>query len=155
MRLSSLPFTLETALQTVRSIEDGYNGRDPGALLPLYTIDCQWRVRAEFIWGRDQIQNYLARKWRRDLEYRAASELWAFGDDRIALRFIYEYHNDSGSWFRAYGNESLLFSSNGLISRRISSINEHPIEPFERKLVWPLGRRPDEHLGPVDLDFGA
>jgi nuclear transport factor 2 (NTF2) superfamily protein len=154
MSLPALPLTLESALATVRFMEDGYNGCDPASLLPLYAIDCQWRVRAEFVWGRDQIRNFLARKWRRELEYRAVGDLWAFHENRLSICFVYEYRDDSGSWFRAYGNDNLSFLPSGLIGQRTVSVNEHPIERFDRRLIWPLGPKPADYGSAIDLGFG-
>lgn len=145
------PFTQETAIQKVRLAEDAWNGRDPQKVALAYTPDSQWRNRAEFIHGRAEIEAFLTRKWSSELEYRLIKELWAFGDNRIAVRFAYEYHNDSGHWFRAYGNENWEFSPDGLMQRRIASINDYPIQTEDRKYHWPLGRRPDDHPGLSEL----
>lgn len=145
------PFTRETAQQKVRIAEDGWNGRDPQRVALAYTTDSQWRNRAEFPRGREQIIEFLQRKWARELDYRLIKELWAYEDNRIAVRFAYEYHDDSGHWFRAYGNENWEFDTDGLMRLRIASINEHPIAEGERKLHWPLGRRPDDHAGLSEL----
>lgn len=141
------PFTEATAIQKVRAAEDGWNGRDPVRVALAYTEDGAWRNRAEFLRGRAEIAAFLARKWARELDYRLVKELWTFGGDRIAVRFAYEYHDDSGTWFRAHGNENWLFAADGLMARRLASINEHPIAASDRLLHWPLGRRPDEHPG--------
>ena len=138
------PFTEATAIQKVRMAEDGWNGRDPGKVALAYTPDSQWRNRAEFIHGRAEIEAFLTRKWAKELDYRLTKELWTFAGNRIAVRFAYEYHDDSGQWFRAYGNENWEFDEDGLMQRRLASINEHPIKEAERKFHWPLGRRPDD-----------
>ena len=145
------PFTAETARQKVRLAEDAWNGRDPARVALAYTPDSQWRNRAEFINGRAEIEAFLTRKWRRELDYRLIKELWTFGANRIAVRFAYEYHDDSGNWFRAYGNENWEFDDNGLMRRRIASINDLPIAENERLYRWPLGRRPDDHPRLSDL----
>ncbi len=145
------PFTEETARQKVRAAEDAWNGRDPERVATAYTPDSAWRNRTEFLVGREAIANFLRRKWARELDYRLIKELWTFGGDRIAVRFAYEYHDDSGNWFRAYGNENWEFAPNGLMRRRIASINDLPIEAAARKFHWPLGRRPDDHPGLGDL----
>ncbi|WP_458068743.1 nuclear transport factor 2 family protein [Rhodanobacter sp. BL-MT-08] len=138
------PFTEATAIQKVRMAEDGWNGRDPAKVALAYTPDSQWRNRAEFIHGRAEIEAFLTRKWAKELDYRLTKELWTFAGNRIAVRFAYEYHDDSGQWFRAYGNENWEFDEEGLMRRRLASINEHPIKEAERKFHWPLGRRPDD-----------
>ena len=145
------PFTEETATQKVRMAEDAWNGRDPAKVALAYTPDSTWRNRAEFLNGRAEIEAFLTRKWNRELDYRLIKELWTFGGNRIAVRFAYEYHDDSGNWFRAYGNENWEFDENGLMRRRIASINDHPIAENDRKFRWPLGRRPDDHPGLSDL----
>lgn len=145
------PFTRETAVQKVRSAEDGWNSRNPEKVSQAYTPDSRWRNRAEFINGRDEIVAFLTRKWRRELDYRLIKELWAFDANRIAVRFAYESHDDSGNWFRSYGNENWEFDDNGLMSVRHASINDLPVAESERKFHWPLGRRPDEHPGLSDL----
>jgi hypothetical protein len=147
------PFTAETAAQKVRLAEDGWNSRDPAKCALAYTPDSIWRNRAEFITGRAAIEAFLARKWNRELDYRLIKELWAFTDNRIAVRFAYEWHDDSGSWFRSYGNENWEFDDDGLMRRRIASINDAPIAETDRKYHWPLGRRPDDHPGLSDLGF--
>jgi nuclear transport factor 2 (NTF2) superfamily protein len=145
------PFTLETATQKVRLAEDGWNTRDPERVSLAYTIDSRWRNRAEFPVGRQQIVAFLSKEWIRELDYRLIKELWAFRENRIAVRFAYEYHDDSGNWFRAYGNENWEFDEQGLMYARHASINELPIVASERKFFWPLGRRPDDHPGLSDI----
>ena len=145
------PFTKETATQKVRMAEDAWNGRDPAKVALAYTPDSKWRNRAEFLDGRAEIEAFLTRKWNRELDYRLIKELWTFDGNRIAVRFAYEYHDDSGNWFRAYGNENWEFDENGLMRRRIASINDLPIGESDRKFRWPLGRRPDDHPGLSDL----
>ena len=141
------PFTFESATQKVRLAEDAWNTRDPARVALAYTPDSRWRNRAEFIEGRTQIEAFLTRKWRRELDYRLIKELWAFRDNRIAVRFAYEWHDDSGNWFRSYGNENWEFDAQGLMAVRIASINDLPIAADDRKYLWPVGRRPDEHPG--------
>jgi len=145
------PFTHETATQKVRMAEDAWNTRDPEGVALAYTPDSRWRNRAEFPVGREQIVAFLKRKWTRELDYRLIKELWTFGAERIAVRFAYEFRDDAGQWFRAYGNENWEFDANGLMRRRLASINDLPITPSERKFHWPLGRRPDDHPGLSDL----
>jgi len=149
------PFTRESAIQKVRLAEDGWNSRDPEKVALAYTPDSRWRNRAEFINGRDEIVAFLARKWGRELDYRLIKELWAFADDRIAVRFAYEWYDDwrdgSGQWFRSYGNENWEFDAAGLMRLRHASINDLPIAEADRKYRWPLGRRPDDHPGLSDL----
>lgn len=145
------PFTGETSSQKIRMAEDAWNTRDPERVALAYTVDCTWRNRAEFITGREAIVQLLQRKWARELDYRLIKELWAFDGARIAVRFAYECHDDSGNWFRSYGNENWEFDENGLMSCRIASINDLPIEESERKYHWPLGRRPDDHSGLSEL----
>ncbi len=145
------PFTLETARQKVRAAEDAWNTRDAARVALAYTEGSHWRNRAEFLHGRAEIEAFLRRKWSRELEYRLIKELWTFAGNRIAVRFAYEYHDDSGNWFRAYGNENWQFDADGLMELRIASINDLPIQAAERKLHWPLGRRPDDALGLSDL----
>ena len=147
------PFTEQTATEKVRLAEDGWNGRDPAKVALAYTADSHWRNRAEFITGRAAIEAFLTRKWARELDYRLIKELWIFGGHRIAVRFAYEFHDDSGTWFRAYGNENWEFDADGLMRRRIASINEHPITGSDRKFHWPLGRRPDDHPGLSTFGF--
>ena len=145
------PFTRETAVQKVRAAEDGWNGRNPAKVAQAYTPDTVWRNRAEFPVGREQVQALLERKWARELDYRLIKELWAFTENRIAVRFAYEWHDDAGNWFRSYGNENWEFDEQGLMARRFASINDLPIKAEDRKFYWPLGRRPDEHPGLSDL----
>jgi uncharacterized protein len=141
------PFTQETAVQKVRLAEDGWNSRNPGKLSLAYTLDSRWRNRAEFLHGSEQIVAFLSRKWARELDYRLIKELWSFHENRIAVRFAYEYHDDSGNWFRAYGNENWEFDEQGLMATRYASINDLVITEADRKFRWPLGRRPDGHPG--------
>ena len=145
------PFTADSAAAKVRAAEDGWNSRDPERVALAYTADSQWRNRAEFITGRVAIAAFLAGKWARELDYRLIKELWAFHDDRIAVRFAYEWRDDSDNWFRSYGNENWSFDERGLMRRRIASINDLPIAEASRKFRWPLGRRPDDHAGLSDL----
>jgi uncharacterized protein len=145
------PFTRETAIQKVRLAEDGWNSRDAEKVSLAYTVDSRWRNRSEFVNGRSEIVAFLTRKWRKELEYRLIKELWAFDGDRIAVRFAYEWKDDSGNWYRSYGNENWEFDSDGLMRARFASINDLPIQEPERKYHWPLGRRPDDHPGLSDL----
>ena len=147
------PFTRETAAQKVRMAEDGWNNRDPEKVALAYTIDSQWRNRAEFPVGREQIIAFLKRKWDSEYEYKLIKELWTFDGNRIAVRFAYEWHNESNEWFRSYGNENWEFNQNGLMRRRYASINDLPIKEVERKFHWPQGRRPDNHPGLSDLEL--
>ena len=139
------PFTPDTAAQKVRMAEDAWNTRDPSRVALAYTGDSRWRNRVEFLHGRDAIHAFLVRKWARELDYRLIKELWAFAGNRIAVRFAYEWHDDSRHWFRSYGNENWEFDEHGLMRIRIASINDLPIAQSERKYHWPLGRRPDDH----------
>jgi uncharacterized protein len=145
------PFTRESAIQKVRLAEDSWNSRDPGKVALAYAIDSRWRNRSEFTSGRTEIIAFLARKWSRELDYRLVKELWAFTVNRIAVRFAYEWHDDSGHWYRSYGNENWEFSDDGLMTSRFASINDLPISESDRKYHWPLGRRPDDHPGLSDL----
>jgi nuclear transport factor 2 (NTF2) superfamily protein len=145
------PFTPETAAQKVRSAEDAWNSRDPARVALAYTVDSRWRNRAEFVTGREEIVAFLARKWGRELDYRLIKEVWAFGGERIAVRFAYEWHDDSGSWFRSYGNENWEFDEHGLMRVRHASINDVPIAEADRRYRWPLGPRPADHPGLTDL----
>lgn len=145
------PFTRETAIQKVRLAEDAWNTREPERVALAYTVDSVWRNRAEFLSGREEIVKFLRRKWAKELDYRLIKEMWAFTEARIAVRFAYEWHDDAGTWFRAYGNENWEFDGNGLMRRRIASINDLPIAEADRKYRWPLGRRPDGHPGLTDL----
>lgn len=145
------PFTRETAIQKVRLAEDGWNSRDPEKVSLAYSPDSRWRNRAEFISGRQEIIAFLKRKWAKEQDYRLTKELWAFESNRIAVRFAYEWHDDSGNWFRSYGNENWEFGEDGLMRLRLASINDLPIYESERKYNWPLGRRPDDHPGLTEL----
>ena len=145
------PFDRESALRKVRLAEDAWNTRDPEKVSMAYTMDSVWRNRAECLAGRPAIVQFLARKWARELDYRLIKELWAFHENRIAVRFAYEWHDDSGQWFRSYGNENWEFDRNGLMARRLASINDLPVRDTDRKYFWPLGRRPDDHRGLSDL----
>lgn len=145
------PFTRETAIQKVRMAEDGWNSRAPEKVAQAYSMDSWWRNRAEFIQGRRAIVEFLTRKWKKELDYRLIKELWAFDGSRIAVRFAYEWHDDSGNWFRSYGNENWDFDENGLMHHRHACINDVPIQESERKFHWPLGRRPEDHPGLSDL----
>lgn len=141
------PFTDETAAVKARAAEDAWNSRDPARVALAYTPDSRWRNRAEFITGRGEIEAFLTRKWLRELDYRLIKEVWAHAGNRIAVRFVYEYRDDSGNWFRAYGNENWQFDADGLMERRYASINDHPITEGKRLFRWPLGTRPQEHPG--------
>jgi nuclear transport factor 2 (NTF2) superfamily protein len=146
------PFTTaEDAARKIRLAEDAWNSRDPVRVSLAYTQDSHWRNRAEFITGREEIVAFLTRKWQRELDYRLIKELWAFTGDRIAVRFAYEWHDDSGNWVRSYGNENWQFDANGLMRRRHASINDVPLRPEERLFHWPSGRRPDDHPSLSDL----
>jgi nuclear transport factor 2 (NTF2) superfamily protein len=141
------PFTAETAAQKVRMAENAWNTRNPEKVALAYTVDSKWRNRSEFFEGREAIVAFLTRKWNKELDYRLIKELWAFRDNRIAVRFAYEWHDDSGNWFRSYGNENWEFDEAGYMRLRIASINDLPIRESERKYRWPLGPRPDDHPG--------
>lgn len=145
------PFTLETAILKVRKAEDGWNSRDPQKVCLAYTLDSKWRNRSEFVNGREQIVQFLTRKWQKELDYRLIKELWAFGGSRIAVRFAYESHDASGQWFRSYGNENWEFDKDGVMHHRYACINDLPIKESERLFHWPLGRRPNEHPGLTEL----
>ena len=149
------PFTAKSAAEKVRLAEDGWNSRDPERVAQAYTLDNRWRNRNEFPRGRDEIEAFLPRKWAREQDYRLIKELWAFLDNRIAVRFAYEWHDDGGLWFRSYGNENWEFDEHGLMRLRLASINDLPITESERKYHWPLGRRPDDHpsLGDLGLSY--
>lgn len=147
------PFDEHTAAQKVRLAEDAWNTRDPMRVSLAYTPDSVWRNRSEFLVGRDAIQEFLVRKWNKELDYRLIKEVWAFHKNRIAVRFAYEWHDDSGNWFRSYGNENWEFDEGGYMRRRIASINDLPISEAARKYRWPLGRRPDDHPGLSLLDL--
>lgn len=139
------PFSAETAAQKVRLAEDAWNSRDPARVALGYTVDSRWRNRAEFVIGREEIMEFLSRKWVRELDYRLIKEVWAYTDNRIAVRFAYEWHDDAGNWYRAYGNENWQFNAEGLMELRHASINDLPIQESDRKFDWPLGRRPDDY----------
>jgi uncharacterized protein len=145
------PFTRATATQKVRLAEDGWNSRDPGKVALAYSLNSRWRNRAEFVTGRQNIIAFLSRKWAKELDYRLIKELWAFGDNRIAVRFAYEWHDEADNWFRSYGNENWEFDDDGLMRLRFACINDLSIKESERKYRWPLGRRPDDHPGLSDL----
>ncbi|MDO9419319.1 MAG: nuclear transport factor 2 family protein [Herminiimonas sp.] len=145
------PFTRETALQKIRGAEDGWNSRDPERVSLVYSLDTKWRNRAEFVTNRAEARAFLERKWAKELDYRLIKELWAFTDNRIAVRYAYEWHDDSGNWFRSYGNENWEFNADGLMTNRYACINDMPIKESDRKFHWPLGRRPDDHPGLSDL----
>ncbi|MCQ1573521.1 nuclear transport factor 2 family protein [Neorhizobium galegae] len=147
------PFTPETAVEKVRLAEDGWNSRDPARVALAYTVDSYWRNRAEFVEGREAIVGFLTRKWLRELDYRLVKELWSFRENRIAVRFAYEWHDDGGNWFRSYGNENWEFDEHGLMRRRLASVNDAPIREAERRFHWPLGRRPDDHPNLSALGF--
>jgi hypothetical protein len=145
------PFTRETAIQKVRLAEDGWNSRNPEKVALAYTPDSRWRNRTEFVNGRDEIVQFLDRKWKKELDYRLIKELWAVDGNRIAVRYAYEWHDDSGNWFRTFGNENWEFDEHGLMQRRYACLNDMPIVAADRKFHWPLGRRPDDHPGLSDL----
>lgn len=145
------PFTRETAILKVRTAEDNWNSRNPERVALGYSVDSRWRNRAEFLNGRPEIIAFLARKWAKELDYRLIKELWAFDGSRIAVRFAYEWHDDSGGWYRSYGNENWEFNDDGLMRLRFASINDLPIRDGDRKYHWPLGRRPDDHRGLTEL----
>jgi nuclear transport factor 2 (NTF2) superfamily protein len=145
------PFTRESAIEKARLAEDGWNSRDPEKVALAYTEDTYWRNRAEFLHGRHQVVGFLRRKWDRELDYRLIKELWAFHENRIAVRYAYEWHDDNGHWYRSYGNENWEFDQHGLMQRRFACINDLPIKEADRKFHWPLGRRPDDHPGLSEL----
>ncbi|MFF3687921.1 DUF1348 family protein [Streptomyces sp. NPDC002187] len=147
------PFTRETAVEKVRLAEDGWNSRDPEKVALAYSEDSRWRNRAEFITGRQDIVRFLCRKWKRELDYRLIKELWAFDGSRIAVRFAYEWHDDSGQWYRSHGNENWDFGEDGLMRVRHACINDMPIAESDRAFHWPLGRRPDDHPGLSGFGF--
>lgn len=145
------PFTLDSATLKVRLAEDAWNSRDPDRVAMVYTADTRWRNRAEFPVGREAVREFLRRKWDRELDYRLIKELWAFTGPRIAVRFVYEWHDDAGNWYRSHGNENWQFNADGLMEARHASINDQPITTEQRKFHWPLGRRPDDHPGLTEL----
>ncbi|MBV8816116.1 MAG: nuclear transport factor 2 family protein [Verrucomicrobia bacterium] len=150
-RLPVPPFDHEAAVKKVRLAENAWNTRDPEKVAGAYTVDSYWRNRAEFIFGREQIIQFLRRKWAKELDYRLIKELWVPSGKRIAVRFAYEWHDDSGNWFRSYGNENWEFDTNGFMARRLASINDLLIKESDRKYRWPLGPRPDDHPGLSEL----
>ena len=145
------PFNRESAIEKVRLAEDGWNSRDPERVSLAYTLDTKWRNRAEFANSREEAKAFLTRKWAKELDYRLIKELWAYSDTRIAVRYAYEWHDDSGNWFRSYGNENWEFDEQGLMFQRYACINDMPIKDSARKFLWPLGRRPDDHPSLSDL----
>ncbi|GAB2886652.1 nuclear transport factor 2 family protein [Paralcaligenes ginsengisoli] len=145
------PFTQESATLKVRQAEDGWNSRDPEKVSLAYSIDTRWRNRSEFAHGREAVVGFLNRKWAKELDYRLIKELWAFGGNRISVRYAYEWHDDSGNWFRSYGNENWEFDESGLMKNRHASINDLPIKASDRKFHWPLGARPVDHPGLGEL----
>jgi len=147
------PFTIESATQKVRLAEDSWNSRDSEKVSQGYTLDSRWRNRSEFVAGRQDIIAFLTRKWTRELDYRLIKELWAFTENRIAVRFAYEWHDDSGNWYRSYGNENWQYNDDGLMRMRFACINDLPIKDSDRKYHWPTGRRPDNHAGLSNLGF--
>ena len=147
------PFTVESATLKVRLAEDGWNSRDPERVALAYTPDSHWRNRTEFLQGREAIIAFLTRKWAKEHEYRLIKELWGFRENRVAVRFAYEWHDEAGDWFRSYGNELWEFNERGLMGRRVASINDAPITESERQFRWPQGRRPDDHPGLTDFGF--
>ena len=151
IKLPVPPFDAQTATQKVRMAEDAWNSRDPQRVAQVYTEDTVWRNRSDFPRGREEVRRFLERKWSRELDYRLIKELWAFTGERIAVRFAYEWHDDSSNWFRSYGNENWEFNAQGLMQRRFASINDLPIAEAQRLFHWPLGRRPDAHPGVSEL----
>ncbi|WP_341710871.1 nuclear transport factor 2 family protein [Erythrobacter sp.] len=147
------PFTEASAAEKVQAAEDGWNSRDPARVALAYTPDSQWRNRDRFLQGRSAIEAFLADKWNREQEYRLIKELWAHSGNRIAVRFAYEWHDENGQWYRSYGNENWEFDADGLMARRIASINDLPIDPDQRLFHWPLGKRPADHPGLTELDL--
>jgi nuclear transport factor 2 (NTF2) superfamily protein len=145
------PFTPDSARQKVRLAEDSWNSRDPERVSQGYALDSRWRNRSDFVTGRQEIVSFLTRKWTRELDYRLIKELWAFTGNRIAVRFAYEWHDDSGNWYRSYGNENWEYNDDGLMRMRFACINDLPIKEADRRYGWPLGRRPDEHRGLSEL----
>ncbi|WP_027134108.1 nuclear transport factor 2 family protein [Geminicoccus roseus] len=145
------PFDATNAAQKARLAEDAWNSRDPGKVALAYSEDSRWRNRAEFLQGREAIAAFLTRKWQRELDYRLIKEVWSFHGNRIAARFAYEWHDAGGQWFRSHGNEQWEFDRNGLMTRRLASINDQPIHPEQRLFHWPLGPRPADHPGLSEL----
>lgn len=147
------PFTLETAMLKVRMAEDAWNSRDPVKVSQVYTPDTFWRNRTEFVNGREEVVQFLQRKWSKELDYRLIKALWAFNDNKIAVRFAYEWHDDSGNWYRSFGNENWEFTEQGLMAKRYACINDMPIAASQRRFHWPLGKRPEDHPGLNELGF--
>ena len=147
------PFTLETAIEKIRLAEDGWNSRDAEKVALAYSVDTKWRNRTTFVTNREEATSFLKAKWNKELAYRLIKELWAFTDNRIAVRYAYEWHDDKGDWFRSYGNENWEFGLDGLMQNRFACINDMPIAEVDRKFFWPQGRRPDDHPGLSDLGF--
>jgi nuclear transport factor 2 (NTF2) superfamily protein len=147
------PFNQASAIEKVRLAEDGWNSRNPEKVAAAYSVDSVWRNRAEFVTGREAIVQFLTRKWNKELEYRLIKELWAFHENRIAVRFAYEWHDDSGNWFRSYGNENWEFAADGLMKRRFACINDLPISDTDRRFLWTQGRRPDDYPSLSDLSL--
>ncbi|CAO96422.1 nuclear transport factor 2 family protein [Erwinia tasmaniensis] len=145
------PFTRESAIEKVRLAEDGWNSRNPANVALAYSADTQWRNRTEFVTNRDEAQAFLERKWKKERDYRLIKELWAFTENRISVRYAYEWHDDCGNWYRTYGNENWEFGEDGLMDRRFACLNDMPIDESERLFLWPLGRRPDDHPTLSDL----
>lgn len=145
------PFTLETAIEKIRLAEDGWNSRDAEKVALAYSVDTKWRNRTTFVTNREEATSFLKAKWNKELAYRLIKELWAFTDNRIAVRYAYEWHDDKGDWFRSYGNENWEFGLDGLMQNRFACINDMPIAEVDRKFFWPQGRRPDDHPGLSDL----
>jgi nuclear transport factor 2 (NTF2) superfamily protein len=153
MRPPLPPFSDDSATEKVRLAENAWNSKEPVTVANAYTFDCEWRNRAEFVTGRAQIVSFLTRKWNRELDYKLVKELWAYKENRIAVRFAYEYRNDSNQWFRAYGNENWQFNAEGLMEKRIASINEHPISADSRRLIWEGATRPDDFPNLTELEL--
>jgi nuclear transport factor 2 (NTF2) superfamily protein len=147
------PFTEQSAILKIRMAEDAWNSRDPERVSLVYTEDTYWRNRSEFVNGRQQVREFLTRKWAKELDYRLIKELWAYSDNHIAVRFAYEWHDDSGQWYRSYGNENWEFTEQGLMQRRFASINDLAIDETERKFFWPLGTRPEDSPSLTDLEL--
>ncbi|MCE2843382.1 MAG: DUF1348 family protein [Novosphingobium sp.] len=147
------PFSRDTAIAKVRAAEDAWNSRDPARVALAYTLDSRWRNRADFLVGRAAIKDFLTRKWQREHDYRLIKELWAFTENRIAVRFAYEWHDETDQWWRSYGNENWEFAASGHMARRIASINDLPIRESERLFHWPQGPRPADHPGLSDLSL--
>ncbi len=147
------PFTEQSAIKKIRAAEDAWNVKNPEKIATAYSLDSRWRNRDTFIQGRDEIIKFLIAKWKKELDYRLIKELWAFTDNRIAVRYVYEWHNSEGQWFRSHGNENWQFNEKGLMAQRHASINDVAIEESERKFLWPAGKRPEDHPGLSELDL--